>query len=278
MNASDRVAVITGGGNGIGAALAARLARAGWRIVVGDIERDRAEQVAQAINSDGGAAIGIRTDVSQPYSVEALRDAAIDTYGRVNLLCNSAGITTVGTAIVDTEPVDWWWALEVNVLGTVQCIRTFLPVLNEQLEARIVNLASITSFIGSPFNAIYCATKAALLSISESLRAELEADGHRTRVSVVCPGSVATTIAASETRRPERLSRRGSDKTRPDVQQMINEVRQHAIPPDAVAARIITAIQNDEFYVFTHDSVDIVKARTNAALAELAAASPEPDL
>ena len=197
-----KVAVITGGASGIGRAVAERAAAEGMKIVLADIEEGPLEQAVDDLGAAGAEAIGVRTDVADRASVEALRDRALDRFGAVHLVHNNAGIG-LGGPIWEVTEEDWRWILGVNLWGVIHGVATFTPLLIEQGEGHIVNTASIAGLIVAPFLGPYNATKQAVVAISETLFKDLQTVAPPVGVSVLCPGFVQTRIAESERNRPD---------------------------------------------------------------------------
>ncbi len=190
-----KVAVITGGGSGIGASLAEACAAQGMRVVVADINGDRAEAVASELPDD--TAFGKAVDVSDAQQVQELADFAFDTFGAVHLLCNNAGVSPVGR-VWDYSDEDFRWLVGVNLFGVANGLRSFVPRMIEQGEGHIVNTGSGASFVSTPRLGPYCATKHAIVGLSEALRYEL--DGTGIGVSVLVPAGVNTNIMESGAR------------------------------------------------------------------------------
>ncbi|MEZ4215069.1 MAG: SDR family NAD(P)-dependent oxidoreductase [Myxococcota bacterium] len=258
-NLEGRVAVVTGGASGIGEALARACARERMKVVVADIEAAGAERVAKAIVAAGGAAIGAAADVSDRASVEALADAAYREFGAVHLLCSNAGVLATGP-LVDATDHDWKWLLGVNLFGVVNGARVFVPRMRAQGgEAHIVNTASIAGLTGVPDLGVYCATKHAVVGVSEVLAHELAEDG--IGVSVLCPGGVETRIHEAARNRPAALggpvavAADATGDAGPDdaVDASSFEASlQEIIGPDQVAQLVLEAVRNRELYVVTH--------------------------
>jgi NAD(P)-dependent dehydrogenase (short-subunit alcohol dehydrogenase family) len=190
-----KVAVITGGGSGIGASLAEACAAEGMRVVVADVNGDRAEAVASELPDD--TAFGKAVDVSDAAQVQELADFAFDTFGAVHLLCNNAGVSPVGR-VWDYSDEDFHWLVGVNLFGVMNGLRAFVPRMIEQGEGHIVNTGSGASFVSTPRLGPYCATKHAIVGLSEALRYELEGTG--IGVSVLVPAGVNTNIGESGAR------------------------------------------------------------------------------
>lgn len=192
----DALAVVTGAGSGIGRAFANEIHRRGGAVVCADIDLVRAEECAAAIRSDGGRAHAVRCDVARLEDVEALAVAAEDFFGAApSLVVNNAGVGVGGARIEDIPMDDWQWIMGVNLWGVVHGCRVFAPRLRAAGRGGIVNVASAASFGAAPMMGAYNATKAAVLSLSETLHAEMAESG--IRVTVLCPTFVKTDIIRS---------------------------------------------------------------------------------
>lgn len=238
-----KVAVVTGGGSGIGRGTVLALAEAGMHVCVSDIDVANAQSVADEAAALGVKSIAIRTDVTDAQSVRDLADAAWAEFGAVHVLHNNAGVVIFQqlSAMTDDE---WKWILNVNVNGVVNGLQAFLPRLLEQ-EGRkhVVNTASMAGFTYAPSLGAYNASKAAVVAISETLHAELESQD--VGVSVVCPGGVRTQIFANAVaQRPAG----GFDMERISLEESVSRM----LEPEHVGQLVRHAIENDWFYVFTH--------------------------
>ncbi len=196
-----KVAVITGGGSGIGLAMATRFASEGMKVVLADIEKDALDAAVAGLAATGAEAIGVPTDVADGAAVEALRDAAVDRFGTVHLLCNNAGVGTGGLSW-NQSVADWEWVLGVNLWGVVHGIRAFMPILLEQGEGHVVNTASMAGLSSPPMMAIYNVSKHAVVTLSETMFGELAMIESPVGVSVLCPGWVNTRIHEAGRNRP----------------------------------------------------------------------------
>ncbi len=185
----DKVAVVTGAASGIGRALAGRFATEGAKVVLADVEVEALEKAAAEIEGTGAEVLAVPTDVSDGQAVEALRDAAVERFGAVHVVCNNAGVASGGTLWTATDE-DWGWVLGVNLMGVVHGVQAFTPLMIEQGEGHIVNTASIAGMLAPPFMGIYNATKHAVVALSESLHGELALFAPGVGVSVLCPGWV----------------------------------------------------------------------------------------
>jgi NAD(P)-dependent dehydrogenase (short-subunit alcohol dehydrogenase family) len=235
---NGRVAVVTGGGSGIGRGIALALGAEGMTVAVADIQAPKTEAVAAEIAGEGGRAFGIRVDVT---SVESLAGAARDIVSRaggVNLLCANAGVLARIAPLADHTVLDWEYTLAVNVMGVVKTVAAFLPALRERApDAHIVTTASLGglfSEVRAPIGA-YIASKYACVGYSEMLRAELAGEG--IGVSVLCPGVVASDLVGT------------SAQNRPDAfgEQVAPQLAAAGAPGGASASlRAVTAMSAEE--------------------------------
>jgi NAD(P)-dependent dehydrogenase (short-subunit alcohol dehydrogenase family) len=192
----DAAAVITGAGSGIGAAFATELARRGGRIVCSDIDENTARATADAITGDGGSALALCCDVSRIDDVQRLASEAQAWFGGPpTLVINNAGVGAGGTPIGETSLDDWSWVLGINLWGPIHGCHVFAPILREAGYGGIINVASAAAFGAAPGMAAYNVSKAGVLSLSETLAAELS--GTDVAVTVLCPTFVKTNILVS---------------------------------------------------------------------------------
>jgi NAD(P)-dependent dehydrogenase (short-subunit alcohol dehydrogenase family) len=241
----DRVAVVTGGGSGIGRALIEAFAREGARVVVADIEEAAASAVADAVRTRGGEAIAVRVDVSDLAQVQALADRAFAHFGAVHVLCNNAGVALWG-ALQDATHQDWEWVLGVNLWGVIHGLEAFLPrMIAQRQPGHVVNTGSMAGLIASQGLGVYNASKYAVVGISETLAKDLRP--HQIGVSVICPMGVSTQIRQSARNRPPRLRNEGP-RAGGEV-----ELIGASLTPEVVAAMTLAAIRANRLYVITHD-------------------------
>jgi NAD(P)-dependent dehydrogenase (short-subunit alcohol dehydrogenase family) len=186
-----KVAIITGGASGIGAALGRELARAGAEVVVADRQIDLAERVASEIRSGGGRASAVEVDVRVFPALARVVDETVRRLGAVDYFFNNAGIG-VGGEMDNYELRDWDDVFDVNLRGVAHGIQAVYPVMVRQRGGHIVNTASVAGLIATPGQGSYTATKHAVVAISKSLR--VEAKHHGVRVSALCPGAIRTPI------------------------------------------------------------------------------------
>jgi NAD(P)-dependent dehydrogenase (short-subunit alcohol dehydrogenase family) len=250
-----RVAVVTGAASGIGRALATVFAGAGSSVVLGDIDGAGAEAGAADIRAAGGSAEAITVDVSRSASVDELAARTIGRFGRVDVLCNNAGVSTFNL-IQDQTLEDWRWVFDVNLWGVVHGVHSFLPILRSQgTPAHIVNTASIAGLLsGIAFLGPYSATKVAVVSISETLSQEFKFAQLPIGVSVLCPSSVDTRVMESERSRPAESGVERRTETAESMRLAIRDsfTGPTGLTPAQVAERTLAAIRAGEFWIVTH--------------------------
>lgn len=188
-----QVAVITGGAAGIGLALGRALAGRGVQIVLADVDGPALAAAVKDLQFAGHAAMGVVTDVANPTQVEALRDAALDRFGKVDLLFNNAGIYPGMQPVWMIDPEGWRRLFEINYWGIVNGLRAFVPHFIAQGRGHVVTTASMSGLSTVPGSADYGSAKHAAVALSETLRADLDLGGHgQIGVTILCPSVVMT--------------------------------------------------------------------------------------
>jgi 3-oxoacyl-[acyl-carrier protein] reductase len=208
LRLQDRVAIVTGGGHGLGKAYARRLAQEGARVVVAEIDGAAADAVAEDIRQAGGQALAVTTDVVDAASLEAMVAQTLASYGRIDVLVNNAAIfATIPISRVpfdQIDPTEWDRVMAVNLKGVWLACRAVVPVMRRQGGGSIINIASNTALEGMPTRIHYVTSKAGVIGFTRSLARELGPDG--IRVNCVAPGSTLS----EENPTPEILERRRS--------------------------------------------------------------------
>jgi NAD(P)-dependent dehydrogenase (short-subunit alcohol dehydrogenase family) len=256
----DRVAVITGGAGGIGMAMARAFAARGAKIVLADLDEPALGAAVRELEKSGAQAFGVPTDVSKPASVEALAEATLRRFGAAHIVCNNAGIATFGPIAKSTRK-DWEFTMNVNFWGVVNGVQTFVPRLIDQGQGgHVINTASMAGLVGMRWLGVYCASKFAVVGLTESLFVELRDQG--IGASVLCPMVVATNINANSLRmRPAELRNpAGSDipQTGGDAPPLVGGT----IQPEELARRVVRAVERRELYILTHpEQREILKRR-----------------
>ncbi len=275
-----RVAVVTGGAGGIGRAMVDRFCAEGMAVVVADVEEAALERTVAELSAAGHRVTGVRTDVADWDSVQRLRDAALEAYGAVHVLCNNAGIGAGAEgALWDHELNDWRWAVGVNLFGVIHGINAFVPgMVASGQEGHVVNTSSgnggVSPLRGTPQ---YAVTKAAVVTLTECLHAQLADAGAAVRASVLFPGPhmLRTGLFTSWRNRPEALAKERPRATPyPTVEDIEAQMRAagiepHYTAPEEVAAQVVEAIHQERFWILPpSDSTDHqIRARADSMLA-----------
>ncbi|MGX9428940.1 MULTISPECIES: SDR family NAD(P)-dependent oxidoreductase [Bradyrhizobium] len=266
-----RTAFVTGGASGIGLALGRAFAEAGMKVMLADIEADALERAVKSLAEFGSSVRGTLCDVAHPASVEDAAGAAFDAFGNVHIVCNNAGVAA-GGGIDAISLGSWRWVIDVNLMGVVHGIASFLPHMRKHGEGgHIVNTASMAGINGGLGFSPYSATKFAVVSMSEGLALRLKPLG--IGVSVLCPSFVRTRIGESGRNRPPRYGPTPALDPESPAAAMVAEIARQleaGIDPADVAARVLAAIREDRLYVFTHPGMRAeVEARFGAILAAM---------
>ncbi|MCQ8279342.1 SDR family NAD(P)-dependent oxidoreductase [Acetobacteraceae bacterium KSS8] len=237
MRLRDRCAVITGAGNGIGAALAHRLAERGCHLALADIRPHDLEATRMSIRErlgDASPPVSLHTlDVADRDSVAALPEAVAERHSRVDLLINNAGVALGGTFEQSSE-ADFDWLMEINLLGLVRMTRAFLPLLHESDDARLVNISSLFGLIAPPGQTAYSAAKFGVRGFSNALAEELKRS--TVGVTVVHPGGIRTGIA-QRARAPQGASNAQVEREQKRFERLLR------MPPARAAEIIVDAIE-----------------------------------
>jgi 2-hydroxycyclohexanecarboxyl-CoA dehydrogenase len=192
MSLKDKTAIVTGGARGIGRAIVQRLAEAGADVVIGDFRLDEAEATAGEIQETTGRRVrAVRADVTDLKQVEALRDAALQAFGKIDILVNNAGWDRL-MPFLKTTPELWDKIIAVNYKGVIHTCYAVLPHMAERKQGSIVNISSDSARVGSLGEAIYSGAKAAVVAFSKTLAREHARDN--IRVNVICPGLADTPL------------------------------------------------------------------------------------
>jgi NAD(P)-dependent dehydrogenase (short-subunit alcohol dehydrogenase family) len=250
-----KVAVITGAARGIGAALAARFAAEGMRLVLADVDRAALDSAVAERRAGGTEVVGVRTDVSDARALDALASAAQERFGTAHVICNNAGVSGHARPSWDQPEREWQWVLGVNLLGVVNGIRSFVPMLLAQDEGHVVNTASLAGFLAAPYVSPYAATKHAVVALSTSLFHELAMAGSQVGVSVLCPSFLRTEIMDTDRAWPEDLGASPGHADDPGSE-LLHGVFQNAVDegldPADLADRVVDGIHTRRFLVTTH--------------------------
>jgi len=256
----DRVAVVTGGAGGIGSAMARAFAARGAKIVLADLDAANLAIVAKRLEAGGAQVLGVPTDVTKAESVEALAETTLKRFGAAHIVCNNAGVATFGPIATSTRK-DWEFTMNVNFWGVVHGVQSFVPRLIAQRQGgHVVNTASMAGLTGMSWLGVYCASKFAVVGLTESLQRELRA--HDIGVSVLCPMIVQTNINENSLRmRPEAL-RNPAGGDLPQTGGAAPPMVGGTVLPEELARRVVRAIERKDLYILTHpEQREILKRR-----------------
>lgn len=226
QNIAGKVVVITGASSGLGKATARLLSAEKAAVVLAARRADRIESSAEELTSDGGKAIAVQTDVTDLQQVKELVDKAVETFGRVDVMLNNAGLMPLAPLeMLKTD--EWDQMIDVNLKGVLNGIAAALPHMKEQKSGHFINVSSVYGHKLGPAATVYCATKFAVRALSEGLRQEVKP--YNIRTTVISPGAVATELL-------EHISEK-------EIQQQTKEfVNQIAVPPETFARMVAFAI------------------------------------
>lgn len=271
---AGKVAFITGGGSGVGLGQAKVFSKAGCKVAIADIRQDHLDEAMEYFATTGAEVMPVRLDITDREAYAAAADAVEAELGPVQLLFNTAGVSTFGP-LQNATWEDWKWQMDVNVWGMINGIQVFLPrMLERGDDCHIVNTASMSAFIPLANTGIYCTTKMAQRGLSECLQMDL-ADTN-VRVSMLCPGAVDTNIHEAELTRPEHLKNTGYYGKNPEVFAGLKKVIEIGLQPETLAEHVLKAVENDEFYILAYpefkEPLEDIHAKVMASLAK-----PEDD-
>ena len=274
QNFSGKTAFVTGGASGIGLEMAHAFLQAGMNVVLADIEAAALERALAGLKQYDNRVRGVICDTARREAVAAARDAAIAAYGKIHILCNNAGVGG-GGPIDAVPPAAWDWVLGVNLMGVIYGLGEFLPHMKSHgEESHIINTASMAGMNGIAGMGPYCASKFAVVSLSESLVGELA--GLQIGVSVLCPGWVRTRISDSRRNAPGDVPPPAAPNPAMAARAAeMGALIANGMLAEEVAARVMQAIRDGDLYIFTHPdmrpAVDARFARISEAFDKAAA-------
>ncbi|MHB1514862.1 MAG: SDR family oxidoreductase [Acidiferrobacteraceae bacterium] len=232
-NIEGKIVVITGASSGLGEATARHLSEHGAVVVLGARRIDRIRALAKALAGRDGKAIAVQVDVTQSEQVKQLVDAAVERYGRIDVLINNAGLMP-HSPLERLKVADWDRMIDVNIKGVLYGIAAALPYMQQQKSGHIINVSSVAGHKVRPSSAVYAATKHAVLALSEGLRQEVKP--YNIRTTVISPGAIATEL-------PNSI-------TETDIADSVRKLYEIAIPADSFARAVAYAMsQPDEIDV-----------------------------
>ena len=227
-NIEGKVVVITGASSGLGESIARHLARLGAMVVLGARRKDRLDAIVKDIQAAGGKALAVTVDVTKRAEVEGLVQKAIDTYGRIDVMVNNAGIMAIAP-LAALKVEEWERMVEINIKGVLYGVAAALPHMQRQKSGHFINTASVFGIkVFAPGGTVYCATKAAIRTFTEGLR--MEAHGDKIRCTIISPGAVDSELK--------------QDTSDPASSEAVKELyKAWAIPAESVARAVAYAIE-----------------------------------
>ena len=248
----DKTAIISGGAEGIGLSVAKALGEQGMNIVLTDINQQNLENAAKELEESGVPVLTARLDVADEEQWKHIAEKASERFGKLHMVVNNAGVGGDSVSVENQEKKGWQWTLDVNLMGVVYGAKTIVPFIKSHDEGGwIVNVASMAGMGGFLHGGAYNATKAAVVALSESWYEELSSQN--INVSVLCPAFVKTRIYDSERNRPEQYkSEISSSESNNSFLKKTKKMIENGIEVSIVGKRVVEALNNGEFYIFTH--------------------------
>jgi NAD(P)-dependent dehydrogenase (short-subunit alcohol dehydrogenase family) len=271
---AGQVVVVTGAASGIGRALVDAFAARGLAVVLADVEQGALDAAVGELTAGGATAMGERVDVRRPEDLENLAAKVQAEFGRVDVLCNNAGVIVPRAPVWEQSAADWRWIVDVNLLGVANGLRAFVPAMVAAGRGHVVNTSSMAGLTTIPGggNGAYSATKHAVVGLSETLRLELAEAAPAVGVTVLCPGPVPSRIHDAGRNRPADLPAEPAESLAPGAKSWLTLTR---VPAEDVAAQVLVAVEEGREYVLTHaDVLPLARARAEHLLEQLPIAVP----
>ncbi len=237
-NNSPQRILITGGASGLGRELAIRWAKEGAKVCVADLNDQRGAETIELIKPTAADAVFCHCDITKQEHAESLRDFLLQEWGGVDIVVNNAGVAS-GGALPDEDMEQWQWAFDINLFGAVRFTKVFTPIFLKQGHGHFLNVASQAGLTAMPVMGSYCASKAALVSFSESMRLELDEDN--IGISVLCPAFFKTNLHESVR------------SNNPAMKGVVNKLLERStITAAQVADAAVKGVQANKFMIQTH--------------------------
>ena len=263
-----KTAIISGGAEGIGLAIAKALGEQKMNVVLADIDKHNLEKARLDLESLGVPVLAVSLDVADERQWQSVAQLAVERFGKIHMVVNNAGVGGDSGPIESQQQEGWQWALDVNLMGVVYGAKVMVPLIKDHGEGGwIVNVASMAGMGGVPYSGAYNATKAAVVALSEAWAEELKSKN--IHVAVLCPAFVQTRIYDSERNRPAQYK---SKTLNPDEESSFSkkarEMVQNGIDVALVGKRVVEALNDGELYIFTHPNYRQVVQHRSARIDE----------
>lgn len=251
----DKTAVVTGAASGLGLAMARAFCQEGMRVVLADLPSPALAAATRSLSDEGFTVLAVEVDVACSVSVSALAQRSIEHFGRVDVLCNNAGISgDLPRESWEHDLTNWQRVLDVNLMGVIHGIHSFIPLMLGQPDGgHVINTASMGGLVALPYLAPYAAAKAGLIALSESLELELQALGANIGVSVLCPGMVQTGLTRPGQDHAASSAASPSAPAQAFYQGTQKAAGQTTVSADDVARKVIEGIRNGKFFILSHE-------------------------
>ena len=235
MKLQDKIAIVTGGAQGIGRAVALAMGHEGAKVMVADLQAEKAQSVANELQALGAEAAAVEVNVASESSVKRMAKSALDRFGRADILVNVAGIYYPKAAVVELSEEDWDRTIDINVGSNFLCCREFVPAMRAQKSGRIISLASGIGHYGMRQFSHYAASKAAVMGFVKALAREVGPDG--ITVNAICPGSANTSMPRQHRSEEEVMARLRSTPL------------PHVLEPEDIAGPIVFLASDAAAYI-----------------------------
>jgi NAD(P)-dependent dehydrogenase (short-subunit alcohol dehydrogenase family) len=271
-----KTAIITGAASGFGRELAILCAQEGMRVVLSDVDAKGLQGTDELLKPFQAQTLLSTCNVGKAEDVERLAEQTYERFGTAHLLFNNAGVAVAGPAWTATLS-DWKWSLDVNLMGVVHGIRSFVPrMLKQGGECHVVNTASVAGLLSVPGSAVYCVTKHGVVTLSECLHHDLQLAKASIGVSVLCPAFVNTGIGDSARNRPAELAD-SNPLAAPFEARVRQALRTGKLSAADIALKTMQAVKEGRFYILTHPAIKhSVEARMRDILDERLPTNPMP--
>lgn len=272
-----KVAVVTGAASGIGLAFSQRCLQEGMKVVLADIDKLSLGRVEQKLKKENATIRAVVTDVRKSDDVKMLADIAYGDFGATHILFNNAGVG-VAKLVHEATLNDWNWVIGTNLFGVIHGVQSFVPrMIQQDTDCHVINTASIAGLVSGALNGPYSVSKAAIVMLSEKLYCEMQRLGTKVKVSVVCPGFIATNIMAFEDHRPKELRNPSEPQLPPELIEYMTEFLKHILAgmkaKDCADIIFREAIQEQRFYIMPNSTQklwqDAIRKRTENTIKRL---------